>query len=85
MPLVKWSQTHIREPLVLVVSNGFNAVEVYTDPFVRVSEGDVGREVIVKRVVGGVEIEPRECGICDMEFHLFGTENKPENEDCKEA
>ena len=85
MPLIKWSQTHIREQLFLVVSNGFNAVVVYTNPFVRVSEGDVGREVIVKRIVGGVEIEPRECGICDMEFHLFGTENKPENEDCKEA
>jgi len=73
VPLVKWSQTHIREQLVLVVSNGFNAVVVYPDPFVRVSEGDVDREVIVKRVVGGVEIELRECGICDMEFHLFGT------------
>ena len=63
----------------MVASNGFNAVVVYTDPFVRVSEGDVDREVIVKRVGGGVEIELRECGICDMEFHLFGTENKPEN------
>ena len=69
----------------MVVSNGFNAVVVYPNPFVRVSEGDVDREIIVKRVVGGVEIELRECGICDMEFHLFGTENKPENEDCKEA
>lgn len=84
MPLVKWSQTHNREQLGLVGGNCFNAVVVYTDPFVRVSEGDVGREFIVKRVVGGVEIELRECGICDMEFHLFGTENKPENEDCKE-
>ena len=79
MPLVKWSQTHIREQLVLVASNGFNAVVVYTDPFVRVSESDVDREVIVKRVGGGVEIELSEGGICDMEFHLFGTENKPEN------
>lgn len=40
--LVKWStQSHCCEPLLSVVSNGFDAVVVYIHLFVGVSKGDV--------------------------------------------
>lgn len=81
MLLVEWSQAHCREPLFLIISNGFNAVVVYPHPPVGVSDGDVERQFIVERVVGGGGvIELRERGLGDTKLDLDWSEYKPEDE-----
>ena len=58
--LVKWrrSQSHQSKPLVSVVGDGLDAAVVHSNPFVRISEGDVERKVVRKSIVVGViEIE----------------------------
>lgn len=77
MPLVKWSQSHVREPVFSVISNGFNPFVAYTHPFVRVPEGYAERQLIVER-----EIELRERGgLGDVKLHLSWKEYKPDDED----
>jgi hypothetical protein len=75
------SSPYRREPLFLVISNGFDAVVVYPHPLVGVSDGDVERQFIVERVVGssGV-IELRERGLGDTKLDLNRSEYKPEDE-----
>ena len=83
MALVKWrrSQRHQSKPVLSVVSNGFDAVVVYANPSVGVSDGDVEGKVVEDSVVSGGEIKLRERGICDYEFGLFGKEDQPEYEE----
>lgn len=51
--LIKALQVHAAEPLALVKSPGFNTVVVNAEALVRVSDGHVQGEIVIKRVVAG--------------------------------
>ena len=72
MALVKWRrrQRHHSKPLFSSVGYDLDAAVVYANPLVRVSDGDVEREVVVEGVVIVGEIESGKRSIGDGEFWL---------------
>lgn len=74
-------QSHRSEPLLPVLGGDLDAVEVHADPLVRVSDGDVERQIVGERaVVGGGEVELREGRVGGGEFELLRKKDEPENE-----
>lgn len=80
MALVKRGQRLRAKPLVLVESVGFDAIVVYADLFVWVSDGDAESEIVVEHVGGGSEVELGERGIGDLKLDPVGAEDEPEDE-----
>lgn len=80
MALVKRGQRLRAKPLVLVESVGFDAIVVYADLFVWVSDGDVESEIVVEHVGGGGEVELGKRGIGDVKLDPIGAEDEPEDE-----
>lgn len=83
MALVKRGQRACTKPLVLVESTGFDAIIIYPDLFVWVSDGEVQSEVVVEQTVVGGEVEFRKRGIGDMKLDPVGAEYEPEDENRK--
>lgn len=73
--LVKRGKRRRAKPPVLVVSSGFEAIIVYADLFVWVSDGEVECKIVVERgVVGGV-VELGKRGVSDMELDPVGAKD----------
>lgn len=87
MALVKWRrrQCHHSKPLFSIVGYDLDAAVVYANSFVRVSDGDVEREVVVEGVVIVGEIESGKRGISDGEFRLLRIEDEGEYEEGKDG
>ena len=80
MPLIKPGQISHRESLAFVQSSHLDLIVVNSDTLVRVPNGHVQSQIIVESVVCR-EIELRQRGLGDVEFHGIWAKNQPEDED----
>ncbi|KAF5473491.1 hypothetical protein F2P56_010099 [Juglans regia] len=83
MSLVKWGKRHRTKPLIFEIGPGFDAIVVYADLFVGVSNVDVEGKVVVERVIVGGEVELGKRGVGDMKLDPVGADDEPEDEDRK--
>ena len=81
--LIKRCQEHRTKPLAVKECIGFDAIVVYANLFVGVSDSDVEGEIVVEG--GGVvdEVELGERGVGDIEVNPVGAKDEPEDEDGK--
>lgn len=73
MALVKRCQRHWTKPSVPKECTGFDAIVVYANHFVGVSDSDVESEIVVE--CGG-EVEQCKWGVSDMDLNLAGVEDE---------
>lgn len=66
------------EPGILVQCSSLDGVEVDTEPFVGVADGEIESKIVVEFVVGVVELG--EGGFCDVEFHFVWSDDEPEHQ-----
>eukprot|EP00178_Gracilaria_changii_P017609 TRINITY_DN50225_c0_g1_i1.p2 TRINITY_DN50225_c0_g1~~TRINITY_DN50225_c0_g1_i1.p2 ORF type:complete len:109 (+),score=14.93 TRINITY_DN50225_c0_g1_i1:338-664(+) len=78
--LVKWRNSCVGEPLVIIVGPRLDIIVVDTDPLVGVADAHGEVEIVLKVVVSG-EVEFGEGGGVDVDFELVGAEDEPEDED----
>lgn len=64
---------------IFIKRNRFDVIVIDTDSPIRVSDGDVDGEIVVKCVVVG-EIESGKGCICDGEVDDIRTDDEPEEE-----
>lgn len=66
--------------MIAVVNHGFKPVVVDSETILRVSDGEIQREIVIEIVVFDVKVELCQLCFVDLEFHGIGSEHDPNNQ-----